>query len=273
MARRRSKVENVSLGIIQLLVLIIGAFIFLPPLRHAILDIGLVILSLALTLLAAAVAIKLVLRRRGQMDDDFGGVILTARSPDSTLRPQKAASTLSTQDIIRQLREIDWFQFEKVVAITYRKLGYTVTRRGGANPDGGIDLVIERDGERTAVQCKHWKTWKVGVKAVREFLGALTDANLSRGIFVTLGGYTGDAKALAEKRGIEILNDTALARMLESLDAKYDPEVQAALQDTRKLCPRCKSEMVLRTAKKGAGAGGQFWGCSAYPRCQFTMKA
>src|SRR5262245_4171820 len=37
-------------------------------------------------------------------------------------------------------------------------------RRGGANPDGGIDLVIERDGQRSAVQCKQWKTWNVGVR-------------------------------------------------------------------------------------------------------------
>lgn len=30
-------------------------------------------------------------------------------------------------------------------------------------------------------------------------------------------------------------------------------------------CPLCKGLMVLRTAKKGAQAGNQFWGCSAYP--------
>jgi len=40
---------------------------------------------------------------------------------------------------------------------------------------------------------------------------------------------------------------------------------------TRKLCPKCESEMVLRTAARGSGAGKQFWGCSAYPRCNFTM--
>jgi len=68
-----------------------------------------------------------------------------------------------------------------------------LTRRGGANPDGGIDLVIERAGETVAVQCKQWKTWNVGVKAVREFFGALTDAGIQKGIFITLRRYTGDA--------------------------------------------------------------------------------
>src|SRR5208282_420034 len=65
----------------------------------------------------------------------------------------------STPDLIQQLRSIDWFQFEKLVALVYRRLGYTVTRWGGANPDGGIDLVIEKDDQRSAVQCKQWKTW------------------------------------------------------------------------------------------------------------------
>ena len=174
-------------------------------------------------------------------------------------------------ELVEQLRTIDWFQFEKLVALACRKLGYTVARRGGANPDGGIDLVIEKDGQRSAVQCKQWKNRQVGVKAVREFLGALTDAGIQKGIFITLCGYTGEAKQLAEKHGIEIINESGLAQMLESTDARLDPVMLAILHDKRKFCPKCESEMVLRTATKGLGAGKQFWGCSTYPKCRFTM--
>ena len=177
----------------------------------------------------------------------------------------------TTAELLERLRAIDWFQFEKIVALAYEKLGYTVTRRGGANPDGGIDLVIEQDGQRTAVQCKQWKTWNVGVKAVREFLGALTDAGIQKGIFITLRGYTGDAKLLAEKHGIEIVNEAGLAQMLESTNAKSDPEVLGLLLDARKFCPKCECELVLRTATKGSNEGNQFWGCSTYPKCRFTM--
>lgn len=35
-------------------------------------------------------------------------------------------------------------------------------------------------------------------------------------------------------------------------------------------CPRCRSEMVLRTAQRGKNAGSQFWGCGKYPRCRGT---
>ena len=187
------------------------------------------------------------------------------------LSSTKKAGPQTTAELLERLRAIDWFQFEKIVALAYQKLGYSVTRRGGANPDGGIDLVIEKDGQRTAVQCKQWKTWNVGVKAVREFLGALKDVEIQQGIFITLRGYTGEAKQLADKHGIEIVNEVGLAQMLESTAAKSDPEVLDLLQDTRKFCPKCECEMILRTATKGLNAGGQFWGCSAYPRCRFTM--
>jgi len=183
----------------------------------------------------------------------------------------RASPSNSAPDLVEQLRGIDWFQFEKLIALLYRKTGYVVSRRGGANPDGGIDPVVEKDGQRSAIQCKQWKTWNVGVRAVREFLGALTDAGIQQGIFITLCGYTGEAKRLASKHGIKIVNESDLVKMLEMTDVGHDPELLAILQDTRKFCPKCENQMLVRTAGKGLNAGSQFWGCSKYPSCRFTM--
>lgn len=36
-------------------------------------------------------------------------------------------------------------------------------------------------------------------------------------------------------------------------------------------CRTCGKPMVLRTARQGARAGSQFWGCSAYPACKTTQ--
>ena len=38
-------------------------------------------------------------------------------------------------------------------------------------------------------------------------------------------------------------------------------------------CPKCGSPMVLRTARQGANAGGEFWGCRGFPKCKTTIKA
>lgn len=37
-------------------------------------------------------------------------------------------------------------------------------------------------------------------------------------------------------------------------------------------CPRCGGKLVLRTATKGANAGGKFWGCSNYPKCNYIKN-
>ncbi|MCX6894667.1 MAG: restriction endonuclease [Verrucomicrobia bacterium] len=171
--------------------------------------------------------------------------------------------------ISEQLRKIDWFQFEKLIELIYRHRGYSVQRLGGANPDGGVDLIIESTTEKLVVQCKHWKKWSVGVRQIREFLGTLTDTKIQKGIFITLTGYSGEAKQLADKHGIQILNESDVIRMLEQSGLVYSQEISALLSDSRKYCPKCESELVMREARI---TGNQFWGCSTYPRCKFTLK-
>jgi hypothetical protein len=45
------------------------------------------------------------------------------------------------------------------------------------------------------------------------------------------------------------------------------PQV-APISDKPPRCPKCGSEMVLRTAKSGANQGERFWGCPNFPRCR-----
>lgn len=258
------------MGVAQLIAIVILVMVFLPSVRQRLFTLGVYLIGVVV--LAGVVALGVFLIRRSERKSTLDSMpFATLETPPQSQATKQEDKPPAIPDLVGQLRTIDWFQFEKLVALAYRKLGYNVTRRGGANPDGGIDLVIEKSGHRSAVQCKQWKTWNVGVKAVREFLGALTDAGIPKGVFITLCGYTAEAKQLAEKHGIEIINETGLARMLELTDARFDPETLGILRDTRKFCPKCESLMVLRTAGKGPSAGKQFWGCSTYPRCHFKM--
>lgn len=252
-------------------------------------------LALILFLVVAGVMLLLAIifhfRRSRDQKQAADFLRRNALATPSTPTPTPAPGPVQV-DWGEQLRALNWFQFEQIVELIYRKRGYTVTRRGGANPDGGIDLIIETSvtldpnistandtnnanqgslDRMRAVQCKHWKTRNVGVKEVREFLGAMTASGIRSGIFVGLGGYTGDARALADQNGIEILSESHLVQMLEAADGRYDPEIQAFLIDKRKFCPKCEREMVLRTAEKGPSPGSQFWGCSGFPKCRFTM--
>ena len=37
-------------------------------------------------------------------------------------------------------------------------------------------------------------------------------------------------------------------------------------------CPKCDRPMVRRTARRGANAGREFWGCSEFPRCRGIVQ-
>jgi hypothetical protein len=38
-------------------------------------------------------------------------------------------------------------------------------------------------------------------------------------------------------------------------------------------CPKCGSDMVLRTAKRGKNAGDKFWGCTSFPSCRGVVPS
>src|SRR5215469_2120106 len=219
MSRRRKnndlyRAEAVG-GIAMLLA---GLWFFVPGLRTLFIGIGILVVALAVISIVGLLTYKIILGEGSREPDDR--ILAPAASRGLTRNWQTAIPPKPEAAPIDRLRDIDWYQFERFVAYVYEKRGFKVTRKGGANPDGGVDMVIEKDGNASAVQCKQWKTWKVGVKPIREFLGALTDSKIQRGIFITLNGYTEDAKQFAEKHRIEIINETGLRRMVEGLDLR-----------------------------------------------------
>jgi hypothetical protein len=253
--RRQSKDAALVEAIGGLVILFALGWAFSPEFRALIV----LIICIAFACLAIWICYRLIKRKSQQ---PFEREIEWETSEN--LVSNSAEMTLS-----EQLRKIDWFQFEKLIELIYLHRGFSVKRLGGANPDGGVDLTVESPTEKFVVQCKHWRKWSVGVRQIREFLGTLTDTKIQNGIFITLTGYSGDAKQLADKHGIQILNETDVIKMLEESGLAYSKEISELFSDSRKFCPKCEREMVLRTARL---TGNQFWGCSNYPRCKFILN-
>ena len=172
---------------------------------------------------------------------------------------------------------LTWSQFERLIGEFYRRKGASVTSRGGPMADGGVDLdVTYPTGERLIVQCKHWKSRHVSVKLLRELWGVLDDEKADGAIFVTSGSFSADALAFANGKQLELIDGPRLHRMMAELKRTQPaaaPVAEPAQSASNPLCPRCESPMVLRTARRGANAGEQFWGCSTYPKCQGTRPA
>ena len=189
-------------------------------------------------------------------------------APLSLYRAWREQRLLDKQKDLGTIRSLSWRRFETLVGEAYRRQGYAVSGNATDGPDGGVDLVLKKDGTTLLVQCKQWRAWKVGVKVMREVFGVMADRHADGAIIVTSGHFTLEARSFAAGKPIELIEGQQLAELVLSVrdgPAATAPHAGAA---SRKICPKCGADMVLRTAQRGAHAGQQFWGCSRFPDCK-----
>jgi restriction system protein len=179
---------------------------------------------------------------------------------------------LRRQRALRDLATLTWQQFEEVIADAFRRHGYRVREVGGrGTADGGVDVVLVRDGETTVVQAKHWRRDRVGVQLVRELYGVQLAMRAEHAMFVVMGGYTADARQFGGQVGLTLVDGEELLRIIgtglrgEALELPQPAAISAPP------CPACGGVMVRRTARQGPYAGHDFWGCSAFPECRGTV--
>jgi restriction system protein len=139
------------------------------------------------------------------------------------------------------LRAMSWQEFERLIADLFEKDGFHVKRRGGADPDGGVDMEFSRDGRRCLVQCKKWHWQTVGVGKVRELFGVMHAEGADEAMFVTAGVFSPDAIRFAQGKPI-------------------------TLMDGHQVWRKCGQPMELRGSPI-------FWGCSRYPICNGWRRA
>ncbi|WP_129642669.1 restriction endonuclease [Peristeroidobacter agariperforans] len=178
---------------------------------------------------------------------------------------------------LEQVRQLSWRQFESIVGEAFRRRGYVVIENAVDGQDGGIDLVLRKDGAKYYVQCKQWKQAKVGVRPIRELYGVIAASDASGGFFVVSGEYTNEARDFARKSEIELIDGPALAEMI-ALAREPEPFMDPTRRRRESptvdpACALCGGAMVLRKATRGPHAGLSFWGCGSYPRCRGTKPA
>ncbi len=161
---------------------------------------------------------------------------------------------LDYEDFLRQRGQRQWTK-DDPEALAVRQVARSLPRGGDpSNPPDPSDLI------------KRYRPWlnhsdpAVVANALlclihqTNYLLDQQIAALERA-FVERGGYTEQLATvrLARRRSEEA------ARAPDATDSSPSPS-----------CPRCGKLMVVRTARQGANAGSQFWGCSAYPECNGT---
>ena len=180
---------------------------------------------------------------------------------------------LETRTGLDSLRSLSWRQFELLVGEAFRRQGYAVQETGLGGADGGIDLLLRKEGKLTLVQCKRWKTQRVDVKVVREMFGLLAHHQASAVKIIAVGAYTADAQRFAAGKPIELITGMALLDMVRDVQttpANPAPQARASdVPETAPTCPKCGKEMQRRANRR---TNDQFWGCASYPSSRGTRQ-
>jgi restriction system protein len=222
----------------------------------------------------------------GQFIAPFVCLIAGAVSAYRRHERKQLVSNVVGASSVDALGDITWREFEMLVGESFRLKGYQVSETGGGGPDGGVDLVLSKDGEKFLVQCKQWKAFKVGVSVVRELYGVMAASRAAGGFVITSGRFTDEARAFADGRNVRLVDGPKLFQMIKQAKAAPGPfrgthtAGQALAKppaltssDLGQMCPLCASAMAIRVAKRGANAGASFWGCTRYPACKGTRSA
>lgn len=105
--------------------------------------------------------------------------------------------------------------FEKLCAEIFRMHGYEVYVTPPTN-DGGYDLLLMHEGQRTIVECKCYALeHKIGRPLLQKLVGANSVAMAEHMLFITTSDFSSGAVAYARETGVELMNGEELLHMLE----------------------------------------------------------
>jgi len=201
-------------------------------------------------------------------------LVLLVPAPISAFNSWRKRKLLDTQKSVATIRDLSWKEFEELVAEAYRRQGYQVVENNRGGADGGVDIWLKKDGALHLIQCKQWKSQKIGVKVVRELYGVMTAEGAASASVVCSGMYTQEAKNFVTGKSIDLVDGPQLEVMIRQVQPVQSsatvPNCKSAPVSSS--CPRCGSELVRRRARKGKNAGNEFYGCSTFPKCRYTKR-
>lgn len=191
------------------------------------------------------------------------GLVLIVFVITRAIKARKIAQAMATDNYDSMSGE----KFEEFCADILRGNGYTNVEVTKASGDHGIDVLAYKDSVKYAIQCKRYSK-PVGNKAVQEAYSGKDIYKADVAVVMSNMDFTPQAIEDARKLNVELWNRDKIY----SLQKKGNVEISEPSEENNLTCPNCGGTLVLRTAKKGANTGSQFYGCSNYPKCKYTKN-
>ena len=134
-------------------------------------------------------------------------VVIGAMAARRQWRLPSAAQVSQTLQAVGQMA---WPEFAQRLEVAFQRQGYMVQRGGTA----AVDFELQRQGRRTLVCARRWKSARIGLEPLRALQAARSAADASDALFIGLGELTDTARPYAVEHGITVWQSTELAQAL-----------------------------------------------------------
>ena len=111
------------------------------------------------------------------------------------------------------LAAMPWPAFSALLEQAFRRDGYTVQRGSTA----AVDFELERQGRRTFVSARRWKSARTGLEVLRLLQAARDAADASEALYIGLGPLSDSALPFAAANRMQVWHAPELAHALRGL--------------------------------------------------------
>ena len=167
------------------------------------LSIGLVLVGVASALLPAAY------RAVGAVS----GLPFIVIAAMAAWRGRDQPSAAQIERTTQALGTMNWPAFAQALEAAFKRDGFTVQRTQGA----AGDFDIERNGRRTVVAARRWKSAHTGLEPLRALQAARASSEAPDALFIGLGALSEPARKLAAAERIAVWQAPELAQKLRGL--------------------------------------------------------
>lgn len=142
--------------------------------------------------------------------------------------------SLSKSELLKQLRQMDEYEFEELVADLWEARGWDTTVTSGSS-DRGIDVIAEKDGlvdQKMLIQAKRYGAEnKVGSPDVREYSSLqLQEEGVDTVVIVTTSSFSSQAQKIADKLNVKLINGSSFAKLV--LDVNQSKNILGRYENT-----------------------------------------
>jgi hypothetical protein len=150
------------------------------------------------------------------------------------------------------LRQMDWKRLQELVMLLLHRSGFAA-EIAWIRPDGGVVLSVtnpQRGGRTDAlVQCAPWTSRNVDSAWLKELYNSVLNEGASRGIFITSGEFSEEARNFAKMRPLELIDGEGMLRTILKMPAEeqsYHLQMMTVGPYTTPTCPACGTKLELR---------------------------